>query len=324
MVPLLAIPATFRGLARAHAETDALHAEPFQRSTAGAAVIERHLSAHWNFKMSTVATLIAELKLKLGERARDELDRLVSSPEGESLLRRDEEKIVAERRLLAQRLAEVGPKFAKAQAAAAVRAEAAATALHAAESALHAARDEHVAACAQSIAASSGEADERLELERELREGADARLETFALHAEDLCGMARHLLVAQPIAKRNWVSGERWTEVLTNAVEVDAARDALMQAASTARGMRLQALDSHTIVEWIQGTLSDLEPLLRPFRLDLLSLDENGNLTRDKSVPRRVLINASIRANGGVPDIADEIDQAPNRHRAERALGLLA
>ena len=106
--------------------------------------------------MSTVATLIAELKLKLGDRAKDELDRLVSSPEGEALLRRDEEKIIAERKMLMKRLVEVAPKYVSAQVAAGKRAEAAAKTLSDAEIALHAARDGFVAACAQSLAAQTG------------------------------------------------------------------------------------------------------------------------------------------------------------------------
>ena len=307
--------------ARAHAETI------FKTYTGRRGGSVRKTYRAKDSKMSSIANLVAELKLKLGDRARDELDRLVSSPEGEALLRRDEAKIIAERKLLTKRLVEVGPKFAKAQAEAGVRSDAAAKTLADAESALRVARDEYAAACAQSIAAQTGEADERLELERELRDGADARLETFALHCEDLCGMARHVLVATPVAKRNWVSGERWTEVVTNAVEVQACRDALTTAASTARGMRLQALESMAVTEWIQQALSSLEPLLRPFRLDLLSLDESGNLTRDKSVPRRVLINTAIRSNGGTTDVSDDLpvhDTAPNRRRAERALGLLA
>ena len=276
--------------------------------------------------MSTVATLIAELKVKLGDRARDELDRLVASPEGQALLERDEAVLIAERAALVKRLAACPGKFKQAQAAAGRRAEAAALAVAAAQKQLVDARDGVVAAGAASLAASAGEADEKLELERELLEGADSRLETFAQHAEDLCGMARHLLVAQPVAKRNWISGERWTEVLTNAVEVDAARNALMQAALTSRGMRLQALDSRSIVEWLQATLSDLEPLLRPFRLDLLSLDENGVLQRDKTMPRRLTINSAIRAAGGSPDVSDDlpgIDPKPNVTRARQMLALL-
>ena len=173
----------------------------------------------------------------------------------------------------------------------------------------------------------TGEADERQALERELRDGADARLEQFAQHVENLSGVARHVLVATPVAKRSWVTGEKWTEIVTNAVEVDAARDALTTAANAARAMRLQALDSHTITEWLQSTLADLEPLLRPFRLDLLTLDENGNLARDKTLPNRVLANQAIRAAGGASDVPDELpeyDRAPNLHRAQKALGLLA
>ena len=276
--------------------------------------------------MSSIQSLISELSAKLSPRGKDELARLVATPEAEEMLRRDESKTVAERKLLAQRLAACPGRYAKAQAEAGVRAGAAALAIEAAQKQLADARDEVVAATAQALAASTGAADETLELERELRDGADARLETFALHCEDLCGMARHLLVAQPIAKRNWVSGERWTEVATNEPEVQACRDALTTAASTARAMRLEALESLAVIEWIQQALSSLEPLLQPFRLDLLSLDENGNLTRDKTMPRRQVINAAIRANGGSPDVADElpgIDPAPNRHRAERVLGLL-
>ena len=274
--------------------------------------------------MSSIATLVAELKVKLGDRARDELDRLVASPEGEALLRRDEESILASRRLLTKRLVEVGPKFAAAQVAAGKRGEAAAMALHAAESALHAARDEVVSATAQALAAQTGEADERQEIERELRDGADPRLAELAGHCDELAGVANSSFATRPVASRDWATGRITTETVTNRAEVLAAREALRAVGADAMRLQLEALTTHEITERIQTHLSALEPLLAALGMLVLSIDEAGRLKRERIVPNRVLANQAIRNAGGVSDVPDELDRAPNLHRAQKALGLMA
>ena len=277
--------------------------------------------------MSTIATLIAELKLKLGERARDELSRLIATPEAEEMLARDEAKTVAERAALAKRLVEVGPKFAAAQVAAGTRGEAAAKALHAAEGALRAARDEYAEACRVALSADVGESTERLELERALREGADPRLAELAGHCDELSGVANSCFAHRPVASRDWATGRITTETVTNRAEVMAAREALRAVGADALRLQLEPLTTLEVTEQIQAHLLALEPLLAALGMLVLSLDESGRLKRERIVPNRVLANQAIRAAGGASDVPDELptyDNAPNRRRAERVLALLA
>ena len=274
--------------------------------------------------MSTIQTLLSELATKLTPRAKDELDRLVSSPEGESLLRRDEEKIIAERAALVKRLAACPGKFKQAQAAAGVRAEAAALAIEAAQKQLADARDEVVAATAQALAAQTGEADERQELERALRDGADPRLAELVGHCDELGGVANSCFAHRPVASRDWATGRITTETVTNRAEVLAAREALRTVGADALRLQLEALATHEITERIQAHLLALEPLLGALGMLVLSIDEAGRLKRERIVPNRVLANQAIRAAGGVSDVPDELDRAPNLHRAQKALGLLA
>ena len=276
--------------------------------------------------MSTVATLIAELKVKLGDRARDELDRLVASPEGQALLERDEAVLIAERAALVKRLAACPAKFAAAQAEAGKRAETAAKALHAAESALHAARDEVVSATAQNLAADVGEANERQELERELRETADPRLAEFSAHALDLDGLVNSCFASYPVVTRHWLSKEKSTEIISNRDQILEVRGLLKTASADALRAQLEPMTTLDVTELLQEHLSTLRPLLAPLNLHLLDIDEHGNLTRDRTKPRRQLANEAIRAAGGTTDVSDELpvyDRAPNLHRAQKALGLL-
>ena len=277
--------------------------------------------------MASIQTLLSELATKLTPRARDELDRLIASPEAEALLARDEESILASRRLLTKRLAEVAGKFAAAQDAAGRRAEAAAMALRAAEGALHAARGELVASTAQALAAQTGEADERQEIERELRDGADPRLAEFSTHALDLDGLVNNCFAAYPVVTRHWLSKEKAIEIISNRDQILEVRGLLKTASADALRAQLDPMTTLDVTELLQAHLSALRPLLAPLNLHLLDIDEHGNLTRDRTKPRRQLANEAIRAAGGTTDVSDELptyDTAPNRRRAERALGLLA
>ena len=318
------------GVSRARTRKSGTHRERtsnLNARNAGAAAIERHLSAHWNFKMSTVATLIAELKVKLGDRARDELDRLVASPEGQALLDRDEAVLIAERKTLVTRLVACPAKYAAAQAAAARLGVTAAKVLAEAESALHAARDGYAEACRVTLSADVGEANERHELERALRELADPRLAELAGHCDELAGVANSCFAHRPVASRDWATGRITTETVTNRAEVLAAREALRTVGADALRLQLEALATHEITERIQAHLLALEPLLGALGMLVLTIDEAGRLKRERIVPNRILANRAIRAAGGASDVADELptyDRAPNLHRAQKALGLLA
>ena len=277
--------------------------------------------------MSSIQSLISELSTKLSPRAQNELSRLVSSVEGQALLERDESQIVAERKLLAKRLAACPAKYAAAQVAAGRRGEAAAKALAGAESALHAARDGYAEACRATLSADVAEATERQALERELREGADPRLAELAGHCDELGGVANSCFAHRPVASRDWATGRITTETVTNRAEVLAAREALRTVGADALRLQLEALATHEVTERIQAHLLVLEPLLAALGMLVLSIDESGRLKRERIVPNRVLANKAIRAAGGTSDVPDELptyDRAPNLHRAQKALGLLA
>ena len=276
--------------------------------------------------MASVQTLLSELATKLTPRARDELSRLIASPEAEALLARDEEKIVAERKLLAQRLAACAGRYAKAQAEAGVRSDAAAKALADAESALRVARDGYAEACRVALSADVGEANERQELERELRETADPRLAELAGHCDELGGVANSCFAHRPVASRDWATGRITTETVTNRAEVLAAREALRAVGADALRLQLEPLTTHEVTERIQAHLSALEPLLGALGMLVLSIDEAGRLKRERIVPNRILANRAIRAAGGSTDVSDELpapDRAPNVTRARQMLALL-
>ena len=277
--------------------------------------------------MASIQTLLSELATQLTPRARDELDRLIASPEAEEMLRRDEDKIVAERKTLVKRLAEVAGKFAAAQDAAGRRAEAAAKALADAESALRVARDGYAEACRVALSADVGEANERQELERELREGADPRLAEFSTHALDLDSLVNSCFAAYPVVTRHWLSKEKAIEIISNRDQILEVRGLLKTASADALRAQLEPMTTLDVTELLQEHLSTLRPLLAPLNLHLLDIDEHGNLTRDKTIPQRLRVNTAIREFGGTTDVSDDLpvhDTAPNRRRAERALGLLA
>ena len=231
---------------------------------------------------STIATLLAELKTKLGPRAKDELDRLISTPEGEALLARDEQQSLEARKELANQLKVVeGGKYAARKAEAGRRGEAATRAVEAADRQRAAARDEYLAATAAVLAADSAEADERGRLEVELRESADPRLADLVFHCDDLSGLCNSAFAMQPVVKgKHWLTREVTLSMVTNADEVTDARNTLARMKEDARAMQLLPLTSQEITERINTHLHALEPKLAALNLrGVLELNVDGQLT---------------------------------------------
>ena len=63
--------------------------------------------------MNGIQQLITELKTKLSINAREDLDRLIASPEAQHILKRDEDVELTKRRALVDQLAEIPEKFAQ-------------------------------------------------------------------------------------------------------------------------------------------------------------------------------------------------------------------
>ena len=241
----------------------------------------------------------------------EQLARVGAMPPIAALFEEDEKTQLQMLRGVAKQLADLGPRWAPIGAAAATDFNSKLSRVEKILGELASARQSLDAARAVLNAAAVGEANQRLELERELRENSDSRLLELAGHCRDIGEAARVSFTWRPEPYHNWLTGERRTDIWNNIEQVAMARNALQKLGADAQAQQLAPSSAVEVTEWLQSRLSALEPALAPLGLhDVLGLDENGNLTRDASLTMRTLSNRAIRKAGGQPG-APDIDAAP-------------
>ena len=261
--------------------------------------------------MSTYETLFSELKTILSPASRDQLDRLRTSPEADAIFGREAEELAAERTALVATLAGLPKRFAALHATAEMQIIADVGLVEVARLAL-------VAAEAR-LAASKGIADQhehtertaRFEAERDLRESADPRLAQFATDCDDLSQLANSAFHARiALGTKNWM-GQKAAEWVTNGVAVTASRVALKAASDDARSMQLLVLSRQDVADRLNVHIHALGPMLEPMRLYVLTLDQHGNLIRDRSRKSAELLKDAILATGGRGDPEPTANPAP-------------
>ena len=259
---------------------------------------------------------------------------LSAAPRGEALFSREAEELKTERTELSLRLAGLPTKYVAQHAAAVKVAAAAAEREVEAEAALQIARESLAKARHAAEVLAVRERTERFEDERELRETADPRLGEFATHCDDVAALARDAFATMPmIAGRSWLTGEKGSIVWTsNGDPIDLARAGLKAAAEDARAMQLEILGRQEITDRINRHLHALEPLLEPLRLNVMELDQHGNLSRDRTrVPAQLRKDATIASGyrAEPDDVAQPAPRAkvyrghPSLQRAQMALDRL-
>jgi hypothetical protein len=253
---------------------------------------------------NSIQTLISEFSTKLTGRAKDELSRLMASKEAEAFLAADSNSIQKERAALVKALRAVPGKHAAAKQAASKVCADAGQRVRDAQQALQSANEQFVAATARGLAAASGEADEQMLIESELRESADPRLLSFSDSLRELAQVARHCVAWSPTVSSPDLYGNRERGILTNAAEVNGLFFDLQKTSATALEMQLVAQSSSDFIEWLQVQIDRLAPALRSFQLDslLVRLDASGSLVQDRGLTRYEASDAAIAAHGGEPE----------------------
>lgn len=252
--------------------------------------------------MSSIETLFSELKQKLSPASRDQLDRLRHSPEADALFGREAEETTAERTALVATLSGLPTKYAALHGAAEKQIVADAAEVETARAALRAAEAKLAASQGVGNQHETHERNERFEAERTLRETADPRLAQFAgdcADLEQLANSAFHARVA--LGGKDWM-GRQSAEWVTNGAVVTAARDALKAASADARAMQLIVLDRQEVSDRLNSHIHQLEPMLEPMRLFVLTLDVHGNLSRERSRKTADMLKDAISSTGGRAD----------------------
>jgi len=249
--------------------------------------------------MSAFDNLLSELKTKLSPKARDELDRIARLPEAEAIFSGNAEETRRERIACRAVIASLPAKYNAMEGAAGRECEVAAANVDTAEAALREAKDALQGARRAGEAVRLGRLNELTGAERTLRETADARFAEFDSALADLDEMVRHATAWGIIPTGSRFLGTRAMECWTNAETIQAVRDAIKSTRASASEAQMRIHEKLEVTELLNTWLRALEPMLEPLNLNLLGLDEFGNLTRDKSRRRNDVVNEAIRAGGG-------------------------
>lgn len=221
--------------------------------------------------------LLAELRLS--RVAREELDQVLAIPEVEQIIGREEEQELAERAELVKHMTNLPGKFEN-RIQEAVEAAKMATRRHeAAEKELVAARQAMFAAQAAAAALDREQNAERFEIERQLVEGADSRLDEFIHHlgrAESFIGAS--FQVTSIYTEKSWLTGERNTVTETNLEAIQTARVLLNDAIRDCEAMRLEAISSVDVAERLTAWFHKLCPVVEQFKVHLPYIDAAGHV----------------------------------------------
>ena len=228
--------------------------------------------------MSIIQSLIGELKHKLTHQARQDLDRLIASPEAQSVLKRDEEALLAQRSELVDALRNLPSKYEKIKVEKAKPVAAAVARVDEAERELVAAKANLILLRALANAPVAQENTELFQIEKHLLEGCDQRLDLFRIHVENALNIVGNCVVVWPSNIRNWITGERSVVYESNNTEVRSTMKLLSEAAADCRAMRLEAISfsdvSSRLHEWSERMR---DPLLQ-FNIQPPRIDENGEV----------------------------------------------
>ena len=217
------------------------------------------------------------VNLKLNKEARAELDSILELPEVDAILGRREEKIIAHRVELANRLASVDPRHKKLIASADQLAAEASHRFYKAEAELRIARDARMVALMQAQGVSGAREKERNDILEELEQGCDRRIGD--LHVE-LCradDQARVLLTIWPIVTSRTFGGNEKTYA-DNSIDIIAARTALQTGKLTLAKMAISALTRKEITKTLVNICNGIALPLFALELDAPSIDEHGEV----------------------------------------------
>lgn len=231
--------------------------------------------------------------LKLGKEAREEIDRVLALPEVEAILSREEQKTIAHRRELSEKLAAVPGRHKKSIEEAVRRAEEASRRVEKIEEELVNAKALRHLAVALEASAQRAEAIEAADLRAELQAGRDRRLDDLFLILDKLDDQARSLFQVWP-AHRKGTFGGREVIYHNNLGEIEAARNVLAEGKRKLEGIAMGVMSRQEITEAMAQICADLD---RPLaELDLLCpfIGEQGEVKSPQAKTGTDLIGSRI------------------------------
>lgn len=222
-------------------------------------------------------TLIHELKL--GTVAKKELEDVLSLPEVQAVLGREEHATIEKRKMLIADLAELPRKYAKRKQEAEAIIRDTVRRVESLEENLKKTRDDLHLSRAAAGAIEAHQQRETWDLQAELRDGSDPRLADFWRLLDQLDGAVRVALSIWPEAgKKNFFGGREPTIIHSNVSDMEAARNTIADAKRDCETMGFQALTRQEISERLTRWTHKLEEPLAVFGLQPPGVDERGEV----------------------------------------------
>lgn len=219
--------------------------------------------------------------LKLDQKAREELDRVLALPEVEAILYREEHKIIANRRELLKRMSAVPDQHKKLIALAERRYVDSTDLVERLERELIEARASHQFAGMLNDGAKRAMEIEVANLVTELHEGRDRRLDNLYEALDKLDDQARSLTQVWP-ENRKSTSGGLEVVYRSNIADMTAARDALAASKSKLESLALSVLSRSEITEAMAEICANLDKPLDSLDLVAPAIDESGAVTQPR------------------------------------------
>ena len=245
--------------------------------------------------MNSIQTLITELKTKLSHQARQDLDRLIQSPEAQQLLQRDEEATLSRRRELVKQLEALPGKYAALKVEAAKPCMGAVDRLAAAEQELREAQQHLVAARAAASVPVRREDSARMIAERELLATCDPRLAEFSTHADNARRLVGHLITVWPTHTKHYITGERNIVYESNIEEVRAAMTLLAEATADCELMQEAAISFDDVSQRLTIWTHKMTPHLEKYELPVPFVDESGAVKLETKLSLRERYEVAIQ-----------------------------
>lgn len=206
---------------------------------------------------------------RLPQSLREKVAVILKSPLAQKVLNDYEAQHLKQRREFVARLKKIPADFGNRKEQAGKNVQAAMRAHEEAEAHLRQTATELHDARMVAYAADIGETQARDHVERELRAGADPRIEHFVYYVNAADEAIRHK-ISYWSGEQPWTfaSGRRHFTMASDVEEVGKTREHLKAVITTATGMQLEALTRAQITQRLQTLADEIAPLLRKFELN--------------------------------------------------------
>ncbi len=239
-----------------------------------------------------IADLIRDLKLSPEGKA--QLEKVLALPEVKGVDEREQARDIEKRRELIAKLGAIPGSHKAAIAIAGKNCAAAVAHVDSVSRELIAARLKYAAMAAAALAIETSSTTQCLEIERELRDGADSRLADFRFAFDQLADNVRNKIAVSGYRSQRNIFGQRETILVTNVAEVTSTRESIADAIADLDAMALAALTRDQVSKRLIDWCEKLSVPLAGFNLAPPILSVTGELVWDHKNPTTAARDAAI------------------------------